>query len=262
MAALLGRRLGRSLELFAVSLVQSSQPSNPNSQASCHSWRTLCTKSWTVDFNKKLQDEKYNGLKRRVEEQASQLHTIKTRREAEDPDVNDFVRALMKYCQAHNCYMALLVAAKGKFADLGKEYEAEEDHVDRKISPQIQDAKEKLAVLSDPKYLTLLGTLPYEGEKLTKIVALSRNEEARRVVKMVTRDLGLPEIPEPDTVENKANIVSIDSAKPKLSGHPSLKNIMQFINKTGFPLKLIAVQSVNTLNNTFPSSRCWAQIVL
>lgn len=158
-----------------------------------------------VDFNKKLQDEKYNDLKRRVEEQAAQLHMMKPGEKLDDPnlwndfvqfmgelserfesslslpfkydrkevltknpDVNDVVRALMKYCQAHNCYMALLVAAKGKFADLGKEYKAEEDHVDRKISRQREDAKEKLAFLSDPKYLTFLGRLPYEGGKLTK----------------------------------------------------------------------------------------------
>ena len=156
-----------------------------------------------------------------------------------DPDVNDFVRALMKHCEAYNCYMALLVAAKGKFADLGKKYKEEEDRVDRKISRQREDAKDKLAFLSDPKYLTFLGRLPYEGGKLTKIIAFSRNAEATHLVKMVTRDFGLPEIPDRHTVDQKAFIVSIDSVTPKLVGHPSLKNIIHFINETEFTLKLI-----------------------
>ena len=135
--------------------------------------------------------------------------------------------------------MALLVAAKGTFADLGKEYNEEEDHVDQNINCQIQDAKVKLAFLSDAKYLTFLGRLPYEGGKLTKIVTFSRNAEARHLVKMVTREFGLPDIPDPDTVEQRASIASIDSVKLKLSGHPSSVNIIQFINETKFPLKLI-----------------------
>ena len=66
--------------------------------------------------------------------------------------------------------MTLLTATKGTFADLGSEYKDDEDVVDRKISCQREDVKEKLSFLSEEKYLTFLG-------RPTKIVPLhvSRN---------------------------------------------------------------------------------------
>ncbi|KAJ7370806.1 hypothetical protein OS493_029796 [Desmophyllum pertusum] len=167
-----------------------------------------------VDFNKKLQDQTYNGLIGRVKEQILQLRTMKhgekladpnlwtdyvqfmgelsNRFESplpfkyednltKDPDVADFVTAVVTYCKVYNCLMALLVTAKGKFSDLDGErhFRWYMKMVDLKISSQREDAKGKLAFLSDKKYLTFLGRLPSEGGKLTKIVALCRNSQAR-----------------------------------------------------------------------------------
>ena len=175
-----------------------------------------------VDFNDRVQAAKYKGLQGRVEDQMDQLRTMKPgdklddkalwkdyitfMRElsdrfesplpykyskgalTKDADVNDFVRALMKYCQAYGLYMAHLLVAKGKFAELRSELDKKrEGKVDEKIKKQQEEAKAKLAFLSDEKYLTFLGRLPSEGGKLTKIVAFSRNAEARRLVKKVTR---------------------------------------------------------------------------
>ena len=230
-----------------------------------------------VHFNKKLKDQKYDGLKRRVSDQAAQLQTMKKgdklddpnlwndyvqfmgelgnriqsplpfkdghRSSTKDPDVADFVRAVMTYCRAYSCFMALLVTAKGRFADLGSEHKEDEDKVDRKISRQTEDAKEKLAFLFDEKYLTFLGRLPSEGGKLTKIVVFSRNAKARRLVKMVTKEFGLPEMPDSKRIESNAELVSRQYVQSKTEGHPDFRRPacqIQFINETKFPLKIIS----------------------
>ena len=105
-----------------------------------------------VHFNKRLQDQKYDGLRRRVSDQKSQLRTMKAGEKLDDPnlwndyvqfmgelssrfesplpfkyedgltkdpDVADFVKAVVTYCEAYCCFMAVLMAAKGKFAELG-----------------------------------------------------------------------------------------------------------------------------------------------
>lgn len=90
---------------------------------------------------------------------------------AEDPDVADCVTALVTYCEAYGCFMALLLAAKGKYVQFGSEYKENEEVVNRKISCQRRDAKGKLSFLSDVRCLTFLGSLPYQGGKLTKILA-------------------------------------------------------------------------------------------
>ena len=229
-----------------------------------------------VDFNKKLQDQKYDGLKRRVADQTAQLQTMKKGDKLDDPnlwndyvqfkgelghrvqsplpfkyghhltkdpDVADFVTAVMSYCQAYSCFMVLLLTAKGTFEHLGRKCKEEEHAVDRKISSQMQDAKDKLAFLFNEKYLTFLGRLPSEGGKLTKIVVFTRNTEARQLVKMVTSGFGLPEMLDSKTVESKAEVVSRQSVKLKLKGHPDLLHYygdyIQFINETKFPSKII-----------------------
>jgi len=129
-----------------------------------------------VNFNKKLHDQKYEGLERRVSDQTAQLRTMKRgeklydpnlwndyvqfmgelsnrfestlpclyKKESltKDPDVADFVTAVVTYCQAYCCFMTLLTAAKGKCEDLGSEYK-EEEAVDGKIGCQKEDAKKK-----------------------------------------------------------------------------------------------------------------------
>ena len=78
---------------------------------------------------------------------------------------------------------------------------------------------------------------------MTKIVAFSRNTEARSIVKMTTRGFGFPELPDYNTVESKAEIVSRQSVKLKLEGHCNIfersSNQRQFINETQFPIKVI-----------------------
>ena len=180
-----------------------------------------------IHFNKRLHDQKYNGLERRVSEQILQLQRMKdgeklddpslwndyaqflgelaSRFESplpfkyesnltEDPDVKDFVTAVVKYSEAHSCFMALLLVAKAKYLELGTAREDDVASVDRKMIFQIEEAKEKLFFLSEKRYLTFLGRI--EGEKLTKIVALSRRFRDRSLVETVRQSLGLSPMPD------------------------------------------------------------------
>ena len=229
-----------------------------------------------VEFNSKLQNQKYEGLKLRVSNQSAQLQKMKRGEKLDDPnlwkdyvqfmgelgdriqsplpykyennltkdpDVADFVKALMTYCQAFGCFNALLITAKGTFKRLGEEYKEADDQADREITGQRKYLEGTLSFLFDEKYLTFLGRLPSEGGKLTKIVAFSRNTEARSIVKMTTRGFGFPELPDYNTVESKAEIVSRQSVKLKLQGHYNIfewdSNQRQFINETQFPMKVI-----------------------
>ncbi len=238
-----------------------------------------------VHFNKRLQDQKYDGLKRRVSDQKSQLRTMKPGEKLDDPnlwndyvqfmgelsnrfesplsfkyehnltkdpDVADFVTAVVTYCEAYSCFMVLLLSAKGKFAELGSAYKEDEDAVDRKICCQKEDAKEKLSFLSEEKYLTFLGRLPYEGGKLTKIVALSRNMRGKSLVGAVRGSLDLSEMQDLTQVETAAAKVARQVVKGKVEGHEILppeglwnwfwepRCSIQFINETNFPMKIVS----------------------
>ena len=234
-----------------------------------------------VEFNSKLQDQKYDGLKLRVSDQSAQLQKMKRGEKLDDPnlwndyvqfmgelgnriqsplpykyednltkdpDVADFVRALMTYCQAYGCFNALLISAKGTFARLGKEYNEDDKRAHRKIISQMQYLKDKLAFLFEEKYLTFLGRLSSEGGKLTKLVAFNRNQAARSLVEMATQGFGFPKLLDYDTVELKAEIASRQSVKLKLEGHPFERFgsfdlvdlcLLQFINETPYPLKVV-----------------------
>ena len=236
-----------------------------------------------VRFNKSLQDQKYEGLIRRVSDQNYQLRMMKPGEKlddpnlwndyvqfmgelsnrfesplpfkykdnlTQDPDVADFVTAVEIYCEAYCCFMALLIAAKGKFAELGSAYKEDEDAVDRKISCQTEDAKEKLSFLSEAKYLTFLGRLPHEGGKLTKIVVLSRNMRAKSRVEAVRSSLGLMQMPDLDTVEAAASKVARQSVKGRVKRNELRPEVgwlewlfrpphwFQVINETNFPMKI------------------------
>ena len=236
-----------------------------------------------------MQDHKYNGLKRRLSDQVTQLCTMRSgerlvdpnlwsdfiqflgelsnRFEAplpfqydkgsltKDPDLADFVTAVVTYCEAYNCFMALLMVAKGTFEALGQEYKDEQDAVNRRISCQQNDAREKLTFFSDARYLTFLGRMPYEGGKLTKIVALSRNIEGKGLVETVRRSLSLPPMPDSAIVESAAAKVAGQSVKLRLQGHhvpPGygfwwMKEYvlgppfwLQYVNETDFPMKIVS----------------------
>ena len=243
-----------------------------------------------VNFNKRLQDQKHNGLKRRVLDQATQLRKIKPGEKLDDPnlwndftqfmgelaerlesplsfkydkesltkdpDVADFVTAVVAYCQAYSCFMALLMAAKGKFSEMGSEYKEDEEAADRKISCQRNDAEAKLCFLSDGRYLTFLGSLPYEGGKLTKILVLSRTLSAKRLVEVVRTSLNMSQMPDLTDVESAAVKVSRQSVPglkldrrhqvpPGNSLVRMVSNVIgapfwvQFINETDFPMKVV-----------------------
>ena len=276
-----------------------------------------------VNFNQKLHDQRFQGLQDRVCNQTSQLRTLKSAEKlddtnlwndyvqfmgelshrlesplpfkyekgsslTEDPDVADFVTAVVTYSEAYVCFMALLLAANGRFADLGRK--EDEDAVYRIIKRQEERAREKLAFLSDEKYLTFLGRLPYEGGKLTKIVVLSRNTSGKRLVEAVRRSLDLPQLPDSATVESKASKVSSQCVKLKLEGHDThspqnsvfpqegnkavvaLTRVLvgviftEFINETNFPMKIVSgkvgrrrLRSVTFTHNVQSRSSCWLE---
>ena len=252
-----------------------------------------------VHFNRRLQDQKYDGLRRRVSDQKSQLQTMKLGEKLDDPnlwndyvqfmgelssrfesplpfryednmtkepDVADFVKAVVTYCEAYCCFMALLMAAKGKFAKLGSEYKKVEDTVDRKMMCQREDAREKLSFLSELRYLTYLGRLPYEGGKLTKIVVLSRNMRGKSVVEAVRVSLDLQEMQDLATVEIAAKIVSSQSVKIRLEGHQIHPgNRVCCSPKTEEPPKMVAnvvyKKKSNSEQNTEGASEMVATVV-
>ena len=276
-----------------------------------------------VNFNQKLHDQRFQGLQDRVCNQTSQLRTLKSAEKlddtnlwndyvqfmgelsnrlesplpfkyekgfslTEDPDVADFVTAVVTYSEAYVCFMALLLAANGRFADLGRK--EDEDAVYRIIKRQEEKAKEKLAFLSDEKYLTFLGRLPYEGGKLTKIVVLSRHTSGKRLVEAVIRSLDLPQLPDSATVESVASKVSSQCVKLKLEDHvphspensvfpQGIKAVValtrvlvgvtfiEFINETDFPMKIVsgkvgrrASRSVTFTHDVQSRSNCWLEI--
>ena len=276
-----------------------------------------------VNFNHKLHDQRFQGLKDRVCNQTSQLRTLKSAEKLDDtnlwndyvqfmgelsnrlesplpfeyekespltkdPEVADFVTAVVTYSEAYVCFMALLLAANGRFADLGRK--EDEDAVYRIIKRQEEKAREKLAFLSDEKYLTFLGRLPYEGGKLTKIVVLSRHTSGKRLVEAVGRSLDLPQLPDSATVESAASKVSSQYVKLKLEDHvphspensvfpQGIKAVLaltrvlvgvtfiEFINETDFPMKIVsgkvgrrASRSVTFTHDVQSRSNCWLEI--
>ena len=276
-----------------------------------------------VNFNQKLHDQRFQGLQDRVCNQTSQLRTLKSAEKlddtnlwndyvqfmgelsnrlesplpfkyekglslTEDPDVADFVTAVVTYSEAYICFMAFLLAANGRFADLGRK--EDEDVVYRIIKRQKEKAREELAFLSDEKYLTFLGRLPYEGGKLMKIVVLSRNTSGKRLVEAVRRSLDLPQLPDSATVESEASKVSSQCVKLKLEDHDThspqnsvfpqgnkavvaLTRVLvgviyiEFVNETDFPMKIVSgkvgwrtLRSFTFTHDVQSRSNCWLEI--
>ena len=233
-----------------------------------------------IHFNKRLQDQKYDGLKLRVSEQIFQLQRMKegeklddpslwndymqflgelaSRFESplpfkyetgyliEDPDVKDYVTAVVKYSEAHSCFMALLFAAKAKYKELRTAHEDDIATVDRKMTFQIKEAKGKLSFLSDRRFLTFLGRI--EGGKLTKIVALNRIPRDRNLVETVRQSLGLSPMPDFSTIESSAQKVSqqavplrsVEICNWLLLQYFGIKYSIQFINEADFPIKIVS----------------------
>ena len=205
----------------------------------------------SIDFNARLQDQKYHSLSHRASRQIAQLKTMIPDEELEDPnlwndyiqfmselssrvefpltfkyhkgsltrdpEVADFVTAVSIYCKAYSCFMLLLIAAKCKFEELGVVHKSNE--VDRRLDDLKEDATEQLSFLSEPKYLTFHGRLPCEGGKLLKILALTRRLADKRVVEEVRSSLGLEPMPDLTTAETAAEKVSRQSVKLEVDRH-------------------------------------------
>lgn len=233
-----------------------------------------------VHFKRGLQDQKYNGLRRRVSDQIFQFRRMKPGEKlddpnlwndyvqflgelairfespvpfkyeysqlAEDPDVADFVTAVVTYSEAHSCFMAVLFVAKAVYADFGIVHENDVATVDRKMDCQINDAKEKLSFLSEKRFLTFRGKL--DGGKLTKILALSRSIRGRSLVETVRYSLGLSPMHQLSTVESSARKVDKQSVKLKsaeicswfLLQYGGIRFSLQFINDVDFPMRIVS----------------------
>lgn len=230
-----------------------------------------------MNLNRRLQDQKYNGLKRRVKEQIFQLQRMKEGEKLDDPnlwndyaqflgelaqrfesplpfkyennltgdvEVKDFITAVVTYSEAHSCFMALLFVAKAKYTELGIAHEDDVATVERKMNYQSKDAKEKLSFLSEKRFLTFRGKI--EDGKLLKILALSRRIRDRRVVETVRHSLGLSPMPDLSTVESSAKKVnqqavtlrSVQNCNWFLYQYSGIYSSIQFINDVDFPIKI------------------------
>ena len=232
----------------------------------------------TTHFNRKSLDQKYNALKIRVSEQIFQLQGMKEGEKLDDPSlwndyiqflgelairfesplpfkyenyltkdphVKDFVTAVVKYSEAHSFFMTLLFAAKVKYTELRMVHEDDVAIMDRKMTFQIKEAKEKLSFLSEKRFLTFLGRI--EGGKLTKILALSRINRDRNLVETVRQSLGLSPMPNPPTVESSAKKVSqqevilrsVENCNCFLCQFFGYNYSIQFINEADLPIKIV-----------------------
>jgi len=105
--------------------------------------------------------------------------------------------------------------------------------------------------------LTFLGKRPYEGGKLTKILVLSRKLSAKNLIEAVRSSVNtMTPMPDLATVESAATKVSRQMVKVNIEDRhqlppgtflrwmaPSLvgpKLLMQFINETDFPMKVVS----------------------
>ena len=174
------------------------------------------------------------------------------------PDMADFVRAVVTYCRAYTCFMALLTVAKAKFQEVGDSSD-KIDKINRLIDHRQTNIKETLTFLSDKRYLKFIGRLPSQGGKLTKILLLTRNPTAKQVVESVRSSLDLSQMTDSVEVEKAVKKVSRQTVKLKFNGEKyphGLRGVFQvfqamnylagsvtrvlFINETDFPMKIVS----------------------
>jgi hypothetical protein len=233
-----------------------------------------------VKFNRKLHDQKFDGLKRSFSDQKVQLLNMSREEELADPDLwneftkfmgelsgfestilpcdwhnlskepfKDFVLSLTTFCQAHTWFMMLLIIARGTFEDLGGKNTKMIKRIDKKIECQTEYAKTKLAFLSDERYLSFLGWLPSEGRNLMKIYILSKFVKAKNHVELIRNSLKLSKMPSPGKVESAVEKVSKQLVKGRLD-KPYMVPLFQpiasnqhnviFVNNTKFPMKIVS----------------------
>ena len=250
---------------------------NPNQPSVVHQL-TKVVHDEMIHLNKRLHDQKYNGLKLRMSEQILQLQRMKEgeklddpslwndyvqflgelairfesplpfkyeKKLTKDPDVKDFVTAIVTYSEAFSSFMAFLLVVAVEYTKVRM---AQEDvyAVYRKMTCQIKEAEEKLSFLSEERYLTFLGKI--EGGKLTKIVALSRRIRDKILVETVRHSLGLSPMPNLTTVESSAKKVSKQAVtlRSEKKCNWSLYQLfgkyvaIQFFNEADVPMKIVS----------------------
>ena len=245
------------------------------------------------ELTKVFHDQKYGGLKLRMSEQIFQFQGMKgeklddptlwndyvqflgelairfesplpfmyEKKLTKDPNVKDFVTAIVKYSEAFSSFMVLAVVkySKVRIAELLNDTRNTTDPMYRKIIFQMQDAKEKLSFLSEERYLTFLGKI--DDGKLTKIVALSRRIRDRSLVETVRHNLGLSPMPNLTTVESSAKKVSQQAVTlrpiPECNSyfcpyHYFNTNVsIQFFNEVDVPMKIVSGEVGESQGNQF-----------
>lgn len=244
------------------------------------------------NFFDKLQGAELSGLEGRVKRQKTRLREMKGKEELDDenlwndydhfmgqlqyrvnlplqfkygpnleqdPDFADFVRAVVTYCRAYTCFMALLTVARAKFQEVGDSSD-KIDAINRIINHRQTNIKETLTFLSDKRYLKFIGRLPSEGGKLTKILLLARNPTAKQVVESVRGSLGLTKMANSVEVEKAVGKVSRQTVKLKFNGEmfgQGLRGVLAafdaigifmvgsattvlFINETDYPMRIVS----------------------
>ena len=240
---------------------------------------------------KVFHDQKYGGLKLRTSEQIFQFQVMKEgeklddptlwndyvqflgelairfesplpfmykKKLTKDPDVKDFVTAIVKYSEAFSSFLLLPFVDAVKHSKVRiVEHVNDTAPVYRKMIFQIMEAKEKLSFLSEERYLTFLGKI--DGGKLTKIVALSRRIRDRSLVETVRHNLDLSPMPNLTTVESSAKKVSqqavtlrsVQNCNGSLYQYLGKDVSIQFFNDVDVPMKIISGKVGDSQGNQF-----------
>lgn len=278
---------------IAGAIVSASKPAKP----SVVERLAQVIQSELKSFHHELQAGELSGLEESVRNQYTELRQMKVKKELQDRNLwnlfirflgklrdrvnsqlefkyeldlekdhkmGDFVKAVVMYCRAYACFMALLTVAKKRF----QEFEDGSDMVvtiDRFMDGQAKAAKQTFAFLSDSKQLTFIGRLNVSSESgnLIKMLALARNPLARQCVEKI-----VPDMHAPLTVEVAAEKVSRQSVKLKIKGtsfgeglrgfqaaldalriHVGPATTVVFINETDFPMRIVSGTVGRTIGN-------------
>ena len=291
-ATLAGGPYGVAVSAFcsiAGAIISSNKPAKP----SVVQQLAKVVHSELNNFHNKLQSAKLTGLEDRVLRQENQLRAMKEEKKLhdddlwddydqfmgelksrvvislpfkneknleKDADMADFVKAVVTYCRAYICFMALLTKAKATFQEFDNSGDVI-DRCDQITNHQKMIVKETLTFLSDKKYLKFVGRLQTEGGNLTKILLLTKNPQAKQLVESVRERLDLTKMAESHEVVEAVEKVSRQSVKMKLSGKtfsrgiPGITEALElmpgilsfgsatmvlFINETNFPIRIVS----------------------
>ena len=158
--------------------------------------------------------------------------------------MEDFLRALLLFCQAHTCYLTLLMEINGRFEDLS-------DRILEKrkgAAKYWRSNKDELAFLSDKKYITFCARLPSSGGKSTKILIQKpesdRGEEDRR-------SLNLSPMSSNNVVQNTVMTLSKRHVSLNFEKYDCPLYGVQFIKSTNLPLKIVSSEAGSDKDSFF-----------